>query len=397
MSSSGSPALAGSRREGSSPAFAKLGRARLAPLALAVGVALWVAHAPFVAWAVFATAVFVGATVYSSGLAQNVFLSLASVCVVVVIIEFVALACERVVVRHEDEGFNVARLAVGWGPRAPGRYEAFTAINGRAAFDVHYTVDDRLFRATRSGTEGPATAFFGDSFMFGVGLDDDQTLPQLFADREGRRHPVFNLAMGGYNPAQVLATMETGFADDLIARSELLVQFVAPWHAERTACRPSWQHNAPRYAVIDGAVTYDGICPHHIIDVLENSSFYRTFVEPRLPRTNNAELELFTRVVEQTIRLSREKYHKPMIVYYLSEPAFLKGTAWTDEAIIDRFVKAGAKVLSYNMGDGADPKYKLGDGHPSFLSNQVRAARLADFIKTAFPDSETAKALAPTP
>ena len=99
---------------------------------------------------------------------------------------------------------------VGWGPQRPGPFRATRSFNGRKVYDVTYTIDSNLNRQTLAGEAGKGIAVFGNSFIFGEGLEDHQTLPQQLADLQQRRSPIYNLGFGAYNPAQALAQLQTG-------------------------------------------------------------------------------------------------------------------------------------------------------------------------------------------
>ena len=72
---------------------------------------------------------------------------------------------------------------------------------------------------------------------------------------------VLNLAAGGFSPQQFLRDLETGFHEKVIGRDpKLFIFMTAAFHAERTACKPVWAFNAPRYVLEDGQLTFKGRC-----------------------------------------------------------------------------------------------------------------------------------------
>lgn len=162
------------------------------------------------------------------------------------------------------QGLMSARPVLGWGPAHPGVFRhASIHRSGRVIFDVDYTIDEHLNRKVVSAPDGPAIAFFGDSFTFGFGLPDADTLPQAFADLTGRRIRVLNFGMIAYGPHQFLRALETGLYDELLHPSRLFVFETAAWSAQRSACkfrnRPP-QSPEPRYRLVDGAPKFAGTC-----------------------------------------------------------------------------------------------------------------------------------------
>ncbi len=377
-------------------------RGRLSRTAAAVGAGALVAFfivlvllkAKVIVWLAALFCLFVLATIVTRGRLQNAVLSLASLTFVLCVLEGAGLYFEPAVVYDHGRGFISRRPVVGWGPAHPGTFHDRKTVNGRVAYDVTYTIDRNLFRTIEAGTTGPAVGFLGDSFIFGTGLNDPATLPQQFANLEGRKLPVFSLALPGYSPAQVLATMQTGVSDELLTKAELLVEFVAPWHAERTACKVDWVENAPRYSVVDGVLRSDGTCSPPAISLFEKSHFYKTFVLPRLRGNDDADLARLFAIARETVRMARDKYHLPIIVLYLNDPIQFRGTGWTDAKVMAMLKDAGADVLPYNFPDENKPPYTIvGDLHPTGEANAIHAGRLAAHIRETFSTLAVAKAL----
>ncbi len=366
----------------------------LAGSTVALSILLMVTKAPLSVWLLCAALVLCVATMLASSAAREVLLTLTSVVFALCIVEYVGVLTEPKVVLDIEQGLAAPRLAVGWGPQREGVYRARELLNGRLVYDVRYTIDDRRFRKVHAGGTGPAVAFLGDSFIFGVGVDDADTLPQRFADIEGRKLPVYDLGIGAYSPAQVLASMQLGLDDDLLGRSELLVQFLAPWHAERSSCRRSWTVEAPRYERAGDGVRFAGVCRTPPLNSLKTSAFYRSFIEPRIGLVTDDDIALLVAITKETVKLAREKYHKPMIIYYKREQAFLKRLHWTDDEIIAALSAAGADVLDYSLPDEDDAKYRIvGEAHPTGAANQVHAEVLASHLRQAYPTLAATAAL----
>ena len=170
---------------------------------------------------------------------------------------------------------------------------------GDVIYDVSYTIDQHLIRMTRSADRGPAVAFFGNSFMFGEGVGDTETLPQVFADLTGHAMRVLNFGFHGYGPQQFLRTMETGHFDRLMRPDLALVVFeTAPWHAERTSCAADFVAGSPRYELHDGTAVFAGACGGTVRNVVfkqfEKSAAYRWLIQPLVTGgADDADMELY--------------------------------------------------------------------------------------------------------
>ncbi|MGH6852028.1 MAG: SGNH/GDSL hydrolase family protein, partial [Methylocella sp.] len=149
-------------------------------------------------------------------------------------------------------GLFASQPIIGWGPAHAGRFhtEKTDSKSGALIYRADYTIDSNLLRKTRSAETGPAIVFFGDSFIFGMGLNDADALPQVFADLLGRKQRVLNLGFPAYAPQQFLAELQTGRFDGVIgAQPRLFIFTTMPEHAERTACKSPWVRSGPRYVL----------------------------------------------------------------------------------------------------------------------------------------------------
>jgi hypothetical protein len=67
------------------------------------------------------------------------------------------------------------------------------ARDGHVIYDASYAIDAAGLRVTPPGKPGPPTFFFGDSFTFGEGVDDQHSLPYLYSLKTGRRAENFGV------------------------------------------------------------------------------------------------------------------------------------------------------------------------------------------------------------
>ena len=315
-----------------------------------------------------------------------------SACVFIVglaAFETVAAAFEQAPRLVADHGMSEDRPFVGWGPRAPGRYRSVeTAADGRVIYDVHYTIGDDLTRIVEAPSGAGGVAFFGDSFTFGEGLDDKDTLAQAYSDATAHAIPVVNLGYSGYSPAQSLIELQKGLHDDRLDKPRGFVLTTAVWHAERTSCRAAYSLRAPRFVWADGALAYAGACSGGATLqwylFLEKFAVYRMFVQPRLQRPNRADLDTYLRIVDAFVATARTKYKTPTVILYLpTGPAYYAGTGLTDAEIVAGLKASGAMVLVDTLDTQPDPqRFQIpGDGHPTALANNLRAASIDRAIR----------------
>ena len=321
---------------------------------------------------------------------------LASLVFGLCVLEVVAIVFEPKISMIVTDGWSVPRPVIGFGPEHPGRFHAEkrNPKTGAVIYIVDYTIDANLLRQTVSSEKGPAIAFFGNSFTFGLGVNDADTLPQLFANLLGRNKRVLNLGFGGYGPQQVLRELETGLFDPLIgSRPQLFIFMTAAWHAERTACKPHWLRSGPHYVIEDSRLVFKGACYDGpslwLREWLENTASYRYFIKPYRMRIGHDDIELYVRTVVSAVQLAKKKYGVATLIPYLRETDdYFRGTGFSDDAIIERLREGGAVVIDASLAEeqAAGAVINIpGDGHPTPVANRARAVILRDFISRQMP------------
>jgi hypothetical protein len=294
-------------------------------------------------------------------------------------------------------GFDdVRQPVVGWEFEQAVRLHAEKTDpkSGVPIYSADYTIDSNLLRETHSAGTGPTIVFFGDSFTFGVGLNDADTLPQVFADLLGRKQRVLNLGVPAYGPQQFLAELQTGRFDRVIgAQPRLFIFMTAPWHAQRTACKAIWERSsAPRYELENNQIVFKGECNKgqilRVWDWLETMASYRFFIKPYLQKATHEDVELYIRILLAAVNLAKEKYGVVTLIPYLAAPDYLKGTGFSDDEIVQRLRDGGAAVVDVSLAKEEAAGAKLhfeGDPHPTALANRLRASILRDYIENRMP------------
>ena len=262
-------------------------------------------------------------------------------------------------------------------------------LTGAVVFDAHYTIGDTFDRVVRPAGTGPAVAFFGDSFTFGEGLNDADTLPQRFADL-GNGERVLDLAVTGYSPQQFLREVQTGVRDAVIGpKPRAFVFLTSPFHAMRTACKESWTNNAPRFALVDDHLAHEGVCyagaALRVHEFLQNTALYRLAIRPVVVRLTHADVDLYIRILAEAVRGARERYGVDTLVPFVrTAPNYLQGTGFDNDAVIAALRGRGVRVLDVTLTDppGKEFTYEIrGDGHPSPAATLVWARNIADALK----------------
>jgi lysophospholipase L1-like esterase len=296
-----------------------------------------------------------------------------------------------------SKGFSVSQPLFGWGPSGPGTYHARRlAGDGTVIFDVDYTIDESRLRQTVSAPSSqPMAAFFGDSFTFGEGVRDEDTLPQAFAHVAPNLH-VLNLGFSGYGPQQFLRAVETGFYDHLLTNPKVFVFQTSAWHAERSSCKVNFAIRAPRYVLLDGKPVFAGACASGAMlafdETLGNLATFNVILQPLLAAIEPSDIDLYIAEVREAAKLAKAKYGVPTVVIYLpAGDAYLARARTNDAEIAARFRQAGLLVLDGSLAQSDFPPHTLltiaGDGHPTAAAHRARAQHLYDFLKANLPNA----------
>jgi len=162
-----------------------------------------------------------------------------------------------------SEGYFQIDDILGTVPRKNHVEHASESRASHRIYDVTYTINGEGLRVTSSSTGTAAeqcVLFFGDSFTFGEGLDDADTLPYQVGSQSGGRIKTFNFGFHGYAPNQMLASLEHGLVSRIVdCRPSVAVYSALADHVPRVTGNISYGQQNPRYLLTaDGGVRAAG-------------------------------------------------------------------------------------------------------------------------------------------
>lgn len=329
---------------------------------------------------------------------RDVALVCASLAFGIAVVEVVLWRLNNSPTTFREKGSWGIKGELGLSPVRPGViHEKKVAANGDVIFDVTYTIEDNLTRKVVS-SDGPLVAFFGDSFTYGAGVDDGDTLPQIFADFTAGSYRVVNLGVSGYGPQQTLRALETDLYPTIAQNPRLFIIQTAPWHAFRTSCKADNAWFGPSYELENGAAVYKGSCASRqtpfrraMTTLLRWTEAYDYFIGHREKPVEPKDMDLYISIIARSAEIAKQKYGVPMLVLYLpddlSNPRYQLGPEFTNASIMDRLRDKGLKVMDLTIDLNAYAGQRLiipGDGHPTGLLNRIWGERLRDFVKEKF-------------
>jgi hypothetical protein len=262
-------------------------------------------------------------------------------------------------------------------------------IDGHTIYNVTYTIDGHGHRKTDTSSDPAAdnVLFMGDSFTFGMGLNDNQALPQLFSEITGKRYNVINFGVPGYGLHQVVRTLELGRADPLLAQGKRYIVYTAiPDHARRAVAAYTWAVQGPAYRVgPDGVAVFHGNlhsrAAEFAITTANRSAFVTKYLLPGLLKNPDMDpYPLFVGLAKRARQVAEEKYHATFVMLFWdydvqAEPevkAALDAAGVTYIPVSRIIPDLRANAQAYHIAPN--------DAHPSEAANRLIAAYLAKGI-----------------
>ncbi len=159
--------------------------------------------------------------------------------------------------------YYVADDVLGTAPVKKTRTQATEFGHGKLIYDVTYTIDANGLRiappSKTIGLEG-SILFFGGSFTYGEGLQDNETLPYQVGIESKEQYEIYNFGFHGYGPHQMLAAIESGRVRQVVgAPPRYAIYEALPDHVARVAGKIPYGQHSPRYQIdADGTVRKHG-------------------------------------------------------------------------------------------------------------------------------------------
>jgi hypothetical protein len=260
-----------------------------------------------------------------------------------------------------------------------------SSLNGQPVYDVTYTIDAKGARVTPFGAPGgKPVVLTGDSYNFGEGLNDDQTLGFYLQKASHDSLRALNVARPGYGPHQVLRQLQLDLPVEHGLKSfDWLVVSMIDDHIERANGSYAWSLG-PRY-VLDGhgGVQLSGQYgdrspPPAWLTQLRNGSRLFVAMEKKIAPLLARDEELFVHILQAARETAQRKFGAQMLVLYYSGGTYLNEFVGRRELMHRLLDQAGVQFIDVNsilpVRDGG--YFIAGDGHPTEKLN----AELADII-----------------
>jgi hypothetical protein len=300
---------------------------------------------------------------------------------------------------QEAEQLHASHAALGWIPKAGAVASERLSFEGELIYDATYSIGPNGLRVSSPAARDPDPSaecilFFGDSFTFGQGLEDDQTLPFLVHEKTSQRYRTYNFGVKGYGAHQMLAALQQGLVFDAAPCDRTQVSHIfyqgITDHVRRAAGRVWWEAYGPRYILTeDGGVRRDGSFEDNdgyaegrsLMQLVGTQFFksmiYQGIVQGRYVRKySRYHTDLFLAIVEEAQEAAHSNF--PAAEFHV--------LLWDEENLDNRTIREGlrqrdvdvhlmSEILPNYRPDQPNLAYRLHetDAHPNALANELIA------------------------
>lgn len=224
----------------------------------------------------------------------------------------------KIAIENNTPGFYQPSKYLGFKPTANFQSDAYEKIGDTLIFKVRYTIGENGLRITPECQNEKASSivFFGCSFTFGLGLEDNQSLPYIIGSKVRDSYKAYNFGFSGYGTQQMLSALENNLTDSVIKfPPRYIIYTVMPDHISRAINLHDWNLNDPKYVLTSNG---DVKCVGTFINPTEGGirelmflKFRESYVYKKLIMKQYVDvndINLFIKMVKKSELLIKAKY-----------------------------------------------------------------------------------------
>jgi hypothetical protein len=274
------------------------------------------------------------------------------------------------------------------------------ASNGQVLYDTVFTIGQDGFRVTPRYDTAQINRinFLGDSFTFGEGVADSQTMAYYAGDllnhkENAKLNPlqVKNYGIHGWGVHQSLAILQS----NLDTKANIHFVLTAPWHASRVACADFFTIGSPKYKLEDsGLVKRDGYCrsfawvehsPKALRGLIASSKIFNLIQDSLLViNDQDTQIALYLGVLK-TLQAEVKSRGETLIIGFIKADDNWFVGSFSNEKILTQLKASGIQVIDMTLAyrnENLSPKYYIHelDKHPTGLAHFERAKLLVNAV-----------------
>ena len=219
-------------------------------------------------------------------------------------------------ISYEGDYFQRNEI-LGYGPKKGSQVRSLKLYGKEFVYYVSYTIDSNGLRISPAHNPNASGCilFFGGSFTFGEGVQDEQTLPYQLGLKTGGKFLMYNFGFHGYGPHQMLSAIEQGLVERVIqCDPKHVFYWLNTGHIARSAGLAPWDSHGPRYILDEnGLLKFSGRFDEHFlipIDIrrqLKSSLIYRKTIG--IDRSlRDGDFQLFWAIIEKAKQLAHRRF-----------------------------------------------------------------------------------------
>lgn len=295
-------------------------------------------------------------------------------------------------------------------PNVSGKTISRSKRTGEIIYDVTYSTNENGWRKIPSSNANSKKCFlfFGDSFTYGEGLNDDETLPFFFG-KEMKDYQIFNFGYHGYGPHQALALILSGEVERVLsdkkcesinALYESLID-----HIRRANGLAWWEQdnnkNIPKFKIINNQVVWINANKNlkekiNLIHELSLTKYGRTSYLLKMLDIQTYEFkqeynELYFAILSTIENELKTRLNASFTLFLWDTSNLSKDLEKREFEAILKWLKNGQMqyfLMSQVADDYKDNRLKYGihkdDLHPNALANE----KIAEFLATKIKNGE---------
>jgi hypothetical protein len=214
---------------------------------------------------------------------------------------------------RDTPGFFVHSDIFNHVPSANAIDTSSATVGDTVLYKVIYRSDKNRLRKTpeiKTNKNTKSIVFFGCSFTFGHGLNDDQIMANLVQKSVDSLYKVYNFACNGYGAHHMLAAIEKGLLDTIVEFEPKYFIYQCLIDHVRRAANLNWGRCDPKYILNkNGEAEYAGSFPPENPPLIWKR-IKESQIANLIKRTevNSDETKLFIEIVKKSQRLLQQKY-----------------------------------------------------------------------------------------
>ena len=303
---------------------------------------------------------------------------------------------KRSIIKNVTHGYYQDDYILGYKPGANIEALASMTNQGETIYEVTYSIDAYCRRITpvENRTDRNRYAiFFGGSYTFGEGVENNQTLPAYFSNVSSSYMP-YNYGFHGYGPHHMLAKLiAVNLETEIQEKTGILIYLYLPDHINRVIgsmhVYNTWGKSCPYYT-IDAqnnlirkeSFFYGRPYISMFYDLLGRSNFIKYFKINFPLRLSDRHYRLTTKVIEESRKEFQKQFENDHF-YVVLYPSEVK-TRENARRIIPYFEKANIKYLDYtDLFDPGSEEFTIkSDGHPTPKAYEILAKKLSQDVSS---------------